>query len=187
VIDRAIAFAPLIAETKIKGRLEIKRKKLRQATRSEAGDLNQDPKKHPYVNNKHGEKRMKNLEELSALQVKAESIKAESEAFVDAAKRLSKEGLKDAEKLIEFAKANWKSVLAATALLGVGGAAYSGRKQIAKAAVSLKKRTFKAMPSLKTKRVAKKVASKAKKAMPSAAKAKSAAKSGLSAASRMSK
>lgn len=62
------------------------------------------------------------MKELKALQKKAEAIKGDTEEFIRNAKRLSIKGVKDAKELIGLAKKNWKSVLGAAAVLGLGGA-----------------------------------------------------------------
>jgi hypothetical protein len=78
-------------------------------------------------------------EVVKDLHSKAEFLKNETEEFISTAKRLSSEGVKDAQKLLAFAKSNWKTVLGAAMAVGAGGAAFAKFKGGAKAKTSSKK------------------------------------------------
>jgi hypothetical protein len=67
--------------------------------------------------------------EIKALKEKANAIKKDTLEFIDAAKGLSNLGIKDAKKMVGFAKENWKSVLGVVAALGIGGALLKRKKK----------------------------------------------------------
>ena len=100
------------------------------------------------------------LDDLNTLKSQAMNIKTESEKFVKAAKKLSAESLEDAEKLFAYAKDNWKSVLAATALLGISGVVYGKTKGKMGAAMKSMMKTKSATSPARKKTSAKKLSSK---------------------------
>ena len=69
---------------------------------------------------------------LGMLKEKADFLKRETETLINAAKELSKVSFKDAEKFVDFAKENWKSILGVAAALGMGGAVMTKGKSSAK-------------------------------------------------------
>lgn len=82
--------------------------------------------------------------EIKVLKEKAEAIKKDTLEFINTAKGLSNVGLKDAKKLVGYAKQNWKSVLGVVAALGIGGALLKRRgsktkKKVAKKTTKSKK------------------------------------------------
>jgi len=81
---------------------------------------------------------MGNENELKALRDKADAIKKDTLEFINTAKGLSDMGIKDAKKLVGYAKKNWKTVLGVVAALGIGGALMKRRKSKGKAKVAKK-------------------------------------------------
>ena len=104
-------------------------------------------------------------EELRDLHSRAETLKNDTQEFITMARKLSDEGVKDAKKLLDFAKTNWKSILGAAIALSAGGAAVStvrGKgKTATKKAAGAKATAKRAVKKAKT--TAKKAAKKATK------------------------
>ena len=119
-------------------------------------------------------------DDLSAFQQRAESMKKDGEAFLETAKRLSERGVKDAEKIIELAKENWKAILAASALIG-GGVALSRSKAGGKLAASIKKAMDGVKPEIKKSGSVEKIAKNSKDSKKANETAAAAAKSKTSA------
>jgi len=79
--------------------------------------------------------------EIKALKEKADAIKKDTLEFINTAKGLSDLGLKDAKKLVGYAKNNWKSVLGVVAALGIGGALLKRKAKKAKTKTTKAKKT----------------------------------------------
>lgn len=98
------------------------------------------------------------VEEITALKEKFETIKKDTEAFMDDAKKLSARGADEAKDLIDYAKKNWQSVVSGFSSTGISNffkSSKSGGKG-KKAKKKATKKTSKAAASSKKKAKAKK-------------------------------
>ena len=86
---------------------------------------------------------MKNLNPMDAVQGlirKAEKLKKETEHLIQEAKTLSNAGIKEAEELVHYAKANWKNLITLGGSI-MDGIAKKKKKKVTKKAPTKKKST----------------------------------------------
>jgi hypothetical protein len=71
------------------------------------------------------------MEKIQSFVKKADRLKEETEFLIQEAKALSSAGIKEAEGLMDYAKANWKSLMGLGAALGIGTAITRKARQLA--------------------------------------------------------